>query len=56
MAVRIVRLLIFLSVLTLVPQLARAAEEEKPLAPGWLSLDCCVGPLDKAIADGKGAL
>lgn len=32
------------------------AEEEKPLAPGWLSLDCCVGPLDGAIADGKGAL
>ena len=36
MAFRIVRLLIFFSVLTLVPQLARAAEEEKPLAPGCL--------------------
>jgi Putative beta-barrel porin-2, OmpL-like. bbp2 len=32
------------------------AEEEKPLAPGWLSLDGIVGPLDKGIADGKGAL
>jgi hypothetical protein len=56
MAVRIVRLLIFFSVLTLVPQLARAAEEEKPLASGWLSLDCCIGPLDKGIASGKGAI
>jgi len=36
--------------------MGQAAEEEKPLAPGWLSLDCCIGPLDKAIADGKGAL
>src|SRR6266508_4576068 len=33
-----------------------AEPEEKPLGPGWLSLDCCVGPLDKAIASGKGAL
>jgi Putative beta-barrel porin-2, OmpL-like. bbp2 len=56
MAFRIVRSLIFFSVLTLVPQLARAAEEEKPLAPGWLSLDCCIGPLDKGIASGKGAI
>src|SRR5229473_2112949 len=30
-----------------------AEPEEKPLGPGWLSLDCCVGVLDKAIADGK---
>ena len=29
---------------------------EKPLGPGWLSLDCCIGPLDNAIANGKGAL
>jgi hypothetical protein len=35
----------------------KAAEpEEKPLGPGWLSLDCCVGPLDSAIAKGKGSL
>jgi hypothetical protein len=34
----------------------RGAEEEKPLGPGWLSLDCCVGPLDKAIGDGKSAI
>src|SRR6266849_5314415 len=33
---------------------AKPAEpEEKPLGPGWLSLACCVGVLDKAIADGK---
>ena len=56
MAFRIVRVLIFFSVLTLVPQLARAAEEEKPLAPGWLSLDCCIGPMDQGIARGKGAI
>ena len=29
---------------------------EKPLGPGWLSLDGSVGLLDKAIADGKGRL
>jgi hypothetical protein len=29
---------------------------EKPLEPGWLSLDGSVGLLDKAIADGKGRL
>ena len=32
------------------------AEEEKPLAPGWLSLDSSVGEMDKGIASGKGAL
>ena len=56
MTFRIMRSLIFLSVLALVPQLARAAEEEKPLAPGWLSLDCCIGPMDTGIASGKGAI
>jgi hypothetical protein len=30
-----------------------AAEEEKPLAPGWLSLDSSVGVLDKGIESGK---
>jgi hypothetical protein len=33
-----------------------SAQEEKPLAPGWLSLDSSVGLLDKGIADGKGSL
>src|SRR5919106_1560195 len=33
-----------------------AAEEEKPLAPGWLSLDGSVGLLDKAIGDGKSSI
>ncbi len=37
-------------------RIANAAEEEKPLGPGWLSLDCCIGPLDKAIGDGKDSL
>jgi hypothetical protein len=36
--------------------LCRAAEAEKPLAPGWLSLDCCIGPVDNAIANGKGVI
>lgn len=36
---------------------AKPAEPaDKPLEPGWLSLDCCVGVLDGKIADGKGAL
>ena len=33
-----------------------AAEEEKPLGPGWLSLDSSVGILDNSIARGKGGL
>jgi Putative beta-barrel porin-2, OmpL-like. bbp2 len=45
-----------LSVILLAAGVGRGAEEEKPLAPGWLSLDCCVGPLDNGIASGKGAL
>ena len=32
------------------------AQDDKPLGPGWLSLDGSVGLLDKKIADGKGAL
>jgi hypothetical protein len=32
------------------------AEEEKPLAPGWLSLDSTVGIVDGAIASGKSSL
>jgi hypothetical protein len=32
------------------------AQEDKPLGPGWLSLDGSVGLMDKAIADGKSAL
>jgi hypothetical protein len=32
------------------------AQEDKPLGPGWLSLDASIGLLDKSIADSKGAL
>jgi hypothetical protein len=32
-----------LSLIFLAAGSGRGAEEEKPLAPGWLSLDCCVG-------------
>jgi hypothetical protein len=31
-------------------------QDDKPLGPGWLSLDGSVGLLDSSIADGKGAL
>lgn len=33
-----------------------SAEEDKPLGPGWLSLDSSVGVVDGAIANGKSAL
>jgi hypothetical protein len=45
-----------LGVILLTSGIGLGAEEEKPLAPGWLSLDGIVGPLDKSIASGKGAL
>src|SRR5688572_6203638 len=32
------------------------AQDDKPLGPGWLSLDGSVGLLDQSIANGKGAL
>ena len=47
---------LFIACLILTSGSVNAAEEEKPLAPGWLSLDCCVGSMDKAIANGKGAV
>jgi hypothetical protein len=33
-----------------------AEPAEKPLGPGWLSLDCCVGLVDNAIANGKSTI
>ncbi len=47
---------LFVASLILTSDSVKAAEEEKPLAPGWLSLDCCVGVADKAIADGKSVI
>lgn len=38
------------------PEQKPAEPADKPLEPGWLSLDSSVGLLDKAIADGKGAV
>jgi hypothetical protein len=32
------------------------AQEDKPLAPGWLSLDSSVGVMDKGIGNAKGSL
>lgn len=34
----------------------QAAEEEKPLPPGWLSLDSSVGVVDRGIASGKSSI
>ena len=53
----LVALLIILGSYAVPPMAIHAAEEaDKPLGPGWLSLDCCIGPLDKAIGDGKDSL
>ena len=38
------------------PEQKPAEQAEKPLAPGWLSLDGTVGVLDNAIAEGKSVL
>jgi len=35
------------------PEQKPAEPADKPLEPGWLSLDCCVGPVDQAIGDAK---
>jgi hypothetical protein len=56
MSFRSLRLFLFVAVLAFGAQPAHAAEEDKPLGPGWLSLDCCIGPLDSSIARGKGAV
>ena len=37
-------------------ELPAAQTQDKPLSPGWLSLDNSVGLLDKNIADGKSAI
>jgi hypothetical protein len=47
---------LFIACLILTSGSVNAAEEEKPLAPGWLSLDSSVGLVDKAIGDGKSAM
>jgi hypothetical protein len=49
-------LILLVGSLVVTSGLASAAEEEKPLAPGWLSLDGSVGVVDKAVADGKSRL
>ena len=38
------------------PEQKSAEPEEKPLGPGWLSLDCCVGLVDNWIAMQKSAV
>ena len=39
------------------PEEQKPAEPtEKPLEPGWFSLDCCIGVIDAKIAEGKGVV
>lgn len=52
---RFATLALALSLIVGTSGLARA-DEDKPLGPGWLSLDGSVGLLDNKIAEGKGAL
>ena len=47
---------LILSALLALGTLPANAQEDKPLARGWLSLDSSVGALDNGIATGKGAL
>jgi hypothetical protein len=47
-------LIVTAAIAALGPSLTQA--QDKPLAPGWLSLDRKVGLLDKIIADGKSAV
>jgi hypothetical protein len=54
MAIKVVRTLVLS--LTIVFVAVANAQDDKGLAPGWLSLDGSVGLVDKAIADGKGSL
>src|SRR5918994_444267 len=49
-------LLLALASHIVLPKIALAAEEEKPLPPGWLSLESSVGVLDRSIENGKSAL
>ena len=52
---RLVRFLMTLGVIFLVAGSVHA-QDDKPLGPGWLSLDGSVGRLDSKIAEGKGSL
>ncbi len=52
---RLARFLMTLGVVFLVAGSVHA-QDDKPLGPGWLSLDGSVGRLDNKIADGKGSL
>jgi hypothetical protein len=50
------RILAAVTLLGLLFPLPARAQEDKPLAPGWLGLDGSVGIIDKRIADGKSSL
>jgi hypothetical protein len=52
---RLKQILPFLALVVLTAAPLRA-QDDKPLGPGWLSLDGSVGLLDQSIANGKGAL
>ena len=55
MILKKIGLLVLTGTLAFLPQAIRA-QDDKPLAPGWLSLDCCVGLVDQKIAEGKSVL
>ena len=52
---RMVRMALLAGVIALSGQNVRA-DDDKPLAPGVLSLDSSVGVADQGIANGKGSL
>ena len=52
---RLARLALYLGIIFLAA-VPLQAQDDKPLGPGWLSLDGSVGLLDAKIAEGKGAL
>jgi hypothetical protein len=56
MGFRFTRAVFFVLAIVLLNAPAARAQEEKPLAPGWLSLDGSVGLIDRSIADAKGSL
>jgi len=52
----LLQLIVIIVVVFMVALGSVKAQDEKPLAPGWLSLDSSVGVLDQKIANGKSAL
>ena len=56
MGIRVAASAFFFLVFLVLTAPAARAQDDKPLPPGWFSLDGSVGALDRAIARGKGSL